>query len=233
MDFSANGLSALWAQADSIGRGVGLLLALMSTLVWGVIAVKLVQLWRLRRPARSAADAFWGAASFDAGLASLGTDNPFRTLAEAAHAGADWQRHQHGALGSHIPPRDWTERSLAQAVAHAQSSLGSGMAGLAAIASTAPFVGLFGTVWGIQHALVAIGTSGQAGLDRVAGPVGEALVMTAAGLAVAVPAALAYNLLVRANRETLARLNRFGYDLLAYFDGGERVGRRPQRAPEA
>ncbi len=233
MDFSSAGLSALWAQADTIGRTVGLLLALMSVLVWSLIALKLVQLWQMRRPARAAAEAFWRANDFDAGLAALGANNPFRSLAEAAHAGSDWQRRQHGALGSHIPPRDWTERSLAQSIAHAQSTLGGGMAWLAAIASTAPFVGLFGTVWGIQHALVAIGTSGQASLDRVAGPVGEALVMTAAGLAVAVPAALAYNLLVRANRETLARLNRFGYDLLAYFDGGERVGRRGPLPQEA
>jgi len=100
----------------------------------------------------------------------------------------------------------------------------SGMSILASVSSTAPFVGLFGTVWGIYHALVAIGLAGQASLDKVAGPVGEALIMTALGLAVAIPAALGYNALVRANKNIVSRLNRFGYDLHAYFLTGTRVG---------
>lgn len=223
MDSLNPGLVSLWAQADLVGRSAALLLALMSLLVWTLIAVKLAQLWRLRRPARAAAAPFWQAGDFPAALATLGGDNPFRALAEAGAAGAAWQRERHGSLGERLPARDWTERALAQAMAAAQSHLSSGMAWLAAIASTAPFVGLFGTVWGIQHALVAIGASGQASIDKVAGPVGEALVMTAAGLAVAVPAALAYNLLVRANREALGRLDRFGHELLAYFEAGSRA----------
>ena len=99
----------------------------------------------------------------------------------------------------------------------------SGLAILASVGSTAPFIGLFGTVWGIYHALIAIGTSGQSTIDKVAGPIGEALIMTALGLAVAIPAVLGYNALVRGNKSILTRLNSFAHDLHAYFVTGARV----------
>jgi biopolymer transport protein ExbB len=119
---------------------------------------------------------------------------------------------------------DWVTRSLRNSVDDSTARMQSGLAILASAGSTAPFVGLFGTVWGIYHALMAIGMAGQATIDKVAGPIGEALIMTALGLAVAIPAVLGYNALVRANKKVIAKLNRFAHDLHAYFVTGARVG---------
>ena len=129
-----------------------------------------------------------------------------------------------GHLHDQLSVSDWMMLSLRQAIDESSAKLQSGMAVLASVGSTAPFVGLFGTVWGIYHALVAIGTSGQASIDKVAGPVGEALIMTALGLAVAIPATFGYNALVRGNKTILAQLNKFGFDLHALFVTGSRSG---------
>ena len=118
---------------------------------------------------------------------------------------------------------DWVTGSLRNSIDEFTARLQSGLAILASVGSTAPFLGLFGTVWGIYHALIAIGTSGQSTIDKVAGPVGEALIMTALGLAVAIPAVLGYNALVRGNKFILVRMNSFAHDLHAYFVTGARI----------
>jgi len=137
----------------------------------------------------------------------------------AAHHNAQPQLHD--SLGA----SEWLTRALRNSIDEATARLQGGLAVLASVGSTAPFIGLFGTVWGIYHALVAISTTGQASIDKVAGPIGEALVMTALGLAVAIPAVLGYNALVRGNKATLTRLNRFAHDLHAHFVTGARVAR--------
>jgi len=168
------------------------------------------------------------ASDFDDGLKQLGGDasNPFRQLAIAgfeaeAHLRAQDQRPH---LKDSLDLNDWVTRCLRSAIDESTAQLQSGLAILASVGSTAPFVGLFGTVWGIYHALLAIGMSGQSTIDKVAGPIGEALIMTALGLAVAIPAVLGYNALVRGNKGVIAKLNRFAYDLHALFVTGSRVG---------
>jgi biopolymer transport protein ExbB len=131
------------------------------------------------------------------------------------------EKHLHDAFNL----SDWITRSLQASMDEAQARMQGGLAILASVGSTAPFVGLFGTVWGIYHALTAIGTSGQASIDRVAGPVGEALIMTALGLAVAIPAVLAYNALVRGNKGLMLQMGRFAQDLHTYLVTGTRINR--------
>ncbi len=222
------GLASVWAQGDFVTRAVALLLLLMSLASWTLIVLKTLDLLRYRKLARQA-QAFWHSKDLEAGLASLGPDgtNPFRALVEH---GIQARSHHHQAdaeLQDALDRNEWITRNLRQVVDDFTARLQSGLAVLASVGSTAPFVGLFGTVWGIYHALVAIGASGQASIDRVAGPVGEALIMTAFGLAVAIPAVLGYNALVRGNKSVLHVLNRFAHDLHAYLMTGARVGSAP------
>ena len=217
------GLLHLWNQGDLVTRGVALLLLAMSIASWLVIVIKALDLRRYASQSRRI-ESFWHAADFADGLNKLGPDpaNPFRALAlegreAAAHHNAQPQLHDQ--LGA----SEWVTRAMRNSIDEATSRLQSGLAVLASVGSTAPFVGLFGTVWGIYHALLAMSTGGQATIDKVAGPIGEALVMTALGLAVAIPAVLGYNALVRGNKSVLARLNRFAHDLHAYFVTGARV----------
>ena len=126
-------------------------------------------------------------------------------------------------LSKQLDTSDWVTRGLQNAIDDATAQLQSGLAILASVGSTAPFVGLFGTVWGIYHALMQIGMAGQATIDKVAGPVGEALIMTALGLAVAIPVVLGYNGLVRGNKYIIGRMNRFAHDLHALLVTGARV----------
>jgi biopolymer transport protein ExbB len=219
------GLAHLWSQGDFVTRAVAVLLLGMSFASWMVIIVKALDLRRHAAQARHI-ESFWHAADFADGLNKLGTDpsNPYRTMAlegreAAAHRNAQPQLHDH------LDPSEWLTRSLRNAIDEATSRLQSGLAVLASVGSTAPFVGLFGTVWGIYHALLSISTAGQATIDKVAGPIGEALVMTALGLAVAIPAVLGYNALVRGNKAVVAKLNRFAHDLHAYFVTGARISR--------
>ncbi len=219
------GLDHLWANADLVQQAVAVLLVIMSALSWYVIAFKSWTLARLQKPAAAARDAFWQTRSVAEGIDTLGDDdNPFRQLAQAGLDSSHHHRHHEGTLGGAMGRSEWLLSGLRASIDDSASKLQSGMSILASVSSTAPFVGLFGTVWGIYHALVAIGLAGQASLDKVAGPVGEALIMTALGLAVAIPAALGYNALVRGNKTLVAKLNRFGYDLHAYFLTGTRVG---------
>jgi len=217
------GLMHLWNQGDLVTRGVALMLLAMSLASWVVIIVKALDLGRYARQSRSI-ESFWHATDFADGLSKLGTDpaNPFRALAlEGREAAAHQNAHPqlHDSLGA----SDWLTRAMRNSIDESTARLQSGLAVLASVGSTAPFVGLFGTVWGIYHALVAIGTAGQATIDKVAGPVGEALIMTALGLAVAIPAVLGYNALVRGNKGVLFKLNRFAHDLHGHFLTGARV----------
>ncbi len=159
------------------------------------------------------------------GLTKLGADpaNPFRHLALEGREATAHHRNTKAHLHDALDVSDWVTRCLRNCIDEFTARLQSGLAILASVGSTAPFIGLFGTVWGIYHALLAIGTSGQSTIDKVAGPIGEALIMTALGLAVAIPAVLGYNALVRGNKSILGGLNSFAHDLHAYFVTGARV----------
>jgi biopolymer transport protein ExbB len=203
------GLSALWNQGDFVAKGTLLILVIMSMGSWYVIFTKFAEQAKINKQAREAQDNFWSAGSVAQGKDALAEGSAFRFIAEKGLEGAS--KHT-GMLGT-IDFNDWVTMSLQRAISNVQSRMQDGLAFLATVGSTAPFVGLFGTVWGIYHALVKIGMSGQASIDKVAGPVGEALIMTAIGLAVAVPAVLGYNWLVRRNKAAMEEINAFGSDL--------------------
>ncbi|WP_076592444.1 MotA/TolQ/ExbB proton channel family protein [Herminiimonas arsenitoxidans] len=223
MEVSPYGLESLWAQGDFVTKGVAVLLVAMSIASWYVIVTKALQLFQYRNSASAAGHEFWDATDLKSGMATLGTGNPFAAIAEAGVTAMEHHEAHKGHLHDELSVSDWITLSLRQAIDETQSRLQTGMAVLASVGSTAPFVGLFGTVWGIYHALVAIGTSGQASIDKVAGPVGEALIMTALGLAVAIPATFGYNALVRGNKSVIAKMNKFGFDLHALFVTGARA----------
>ena len=217
------GLANLWNQGDLITKAVALLLLLMSLATWMVIIIKAFDLRKFALQARQV-EGFWHGADFADGLAKLGADpaNPFRALAlEGREASA--HHHAQPRLHDSLDVSEWLSRSLRNSIDESTARLQSGLAILASVGSTAPFVGLFGTVWGIYHALMSISAAGQATIDKVAGPIGEALIMTAMGLAVAIPAVLGYNALVRGNKAIINKLNRFSHDLHAYFVTGARV----------
>ena len=217
------GLVNLWAQGDLVTRSTALLLLVMSLSSWMVIIVKALDLRKFSSQARQT-ESFWHSADFADGLNKLGSDpaNPFRALAmEGREATA--HHHAQPQLHDSLGVSDWLTRSLRNSIVESTARLQAGLAILASVGSTAPFVGLFGTVWGIYHALLSISVAGQATIDKVAGPIGEALIMTALGLAVAIPAVLGYNALVRGNKSVLMKLNRFAHDLHAYFITGARV----------
>jgi biopolymer transport protein ExbB len=217
------GLLNLWTQGDIVTRFVALLLVGMSLSTWVVLLIKALDLRKFAAQARST-ESFWHAADFADGLGKLGPDpaNPFRALAlEGREATA--HHHAQPQLHDSLDVSDWLTRSLRNSIDESTARLQSGLAVLASVGSTAPFVGLFGTVWGIYHALMSISAAGQATIDKVAGPIGEALIMTALGLAVAIPAVLGYNALVRGNKAIINKLNRYAHDLHAYFLTGARV----------
>ena len=221
------GVAALWSQGDVVIKSVAFLLLLMSIASWYVIATRAWRLVKLRRAAR-AMGGFWHAHSFAEGMAVLDVSqsiNPFRHLALEGQAAVAHHTSNKEDLHGQLTLADWVTESLRGAIDESFERMQSGLSILASVGSTAPFVGLFGTVWGIYHALVGIGVSGQASIDKVAGPVGEALIMTALGLAVAIPAVLSYNALMRANKGMLGKLNRFARQLHAYFLTGAPVVR--------
>ena len=219
------GIASVWAQGDFVTRAVAILLLLMSLASWTIIVLKTLDVLRYKKLATQAQD-FWLSKDLDTGLASLGSDpgNPFRQMVEEGVQASTHHQNTEAQLQDALDRNEWVTRNLRQVVDDFTARLQSGLAVLASVGSTAPFVGLFGTVWGIYHALVAIGTTGQASIDKVAGPVGEALIMTAFGLAVAIPAVLGYNALVRGNKGILHKLGRFAHDLHAYLMTGARVG---------
>jgi biopolymer transport protein ExbB len=221
------GIAALWAQGDFVIKAVAIALLLMSIVSWTVIVMRSWRAARLNRAAVAAAG-FWHTHSFAEGMALLnqhGTDNPFRHLAAEAQAAVDHHASNKEDLHGQISLAEWLTESLRGAIDDSAERIGAGLAILASVGSTAPFVGLFGTVWGIYHALVGIGVSGQASIDKVAGPVGEALIMTAFGLFVAIPAVLGYNALTRNNKGLVNKLNRFARQLHAYFLTGSPVAK--------
>jgi biopolymer transport protein ExbB len=203
------GLSALWAQGDVVAKGTLLILVLMSMGSWYVIITKYVEQSKAAKFATEAKDNFWAASSLRQGTDGLAEDSPFRFIAEKGLESAN----KHTGLLGAVDFNTWTTQSIQRAIGNVQSRMQDGLAVLATVGSTSPFVGLFGTVWGIYNALVKIGMSGQASIDKVAGPVGESLIMTAIGLAVAVPAVLGYNWLVRRNKVIMEDVNAFGSDL--------------------
>jgi biopolymer transport protein ExbB len=205
------GLEALWRGSDWVAKGTLVILAIMSIGSWYIIVTKVYEQYKLGREARVAEKSFWSAPSVKQGADGLKEGSPFRFIAES---GLEAQSKHTGLLGN-INLSDWVSASIQRAIDNVASRLQDGLAFLATVGSTAPFVGLFGTVWGIYHALTAIGIAGQASIDRVAGPVGEALIMTAIGLAVAVPAVLGYNWLIRRNKRAMEEVRAFGADLHA------------------
>ena len=218
------GLANVWSQGDIVTKSVAVLLLAMSLASWMVIIIKSLDLIKYKKIARAAED-FWHSEDFAAGLTKLGGDptNPFRQLALEGREATLHHRNTKAHLHDALDVSDWVTRTLRNAIDEFTAKLQSGLAVLASVGSTAPFVGLFGTVWGIYHALLSIGAAGQATIDKVAGPIGESLIMTALGLAVAIPAVLGYNALVRGNKGVLQKLNRFAHDLHAYFVTGARV----------
>ena len=208
-DENPYGLGALWAQGDIVAKGTLLILVLMSMGSWYVIITKFFEQSKAAKFATAAQETFWTAASLRQGADSLSEDSPFRFIAEKGLESAN----KHTGLLGAVDFNTWTTQSIQRAIGNVQSRMQDGLAVLATVGSTSPFVGLFGTVWGIYNALVKIGMSGQASIDKVAGPVGESLIMTAIGLAVAVPAVLGYNWLVRRNKAVMEDVNAFGSDL--------------------
>jgi len=222
---SPYGLRVTWTQGDLVARATLVILAFMSIGSWYLIVAKALEQRRLMQMAQQARTAFSGNASLRSAADSLVKGGHFRVIADSA---MDSVR-QHDALSGQVLMADWLSQDIVRSVGNLAVRLQSGMSALATVGSTAPFVGLFGTVWGIYNALITIGMTGQASIDKVAGPVGEALIMTALGLAVAVPAVLGYNWLVRRNRVALHTVKSFGSDLhtllLVNVEKGQRAGK--------
>jgi biopolymer transport protein ExbB len=205
------GLEALWKGGDLVARITLGILVIMSMGSWYIIITKLYEQAKMGSQARAADKTFWTAPTVEKGATALKEGSPFRFIAES---GLEATTKHEGLLGN-VDMNTWVSMSIQRAIDNIQSRTQDGLAFLATVGSTAPFVGLFGTVWGIYHALTAIGVAGQASIDKVAGPVGEALIMTAIGLAVAVPAVLGYNWLIRRNKAAMERVRGFGADLHA------------------
>jgi biopolymer transport protein ExbB len=215
------GLAALWKTGDVISHAVLVILAIMSLGSWYIIVTKFIEQARVFSAAKVAAREFWQTKSVREGVQRLKENSPFRFIAES---GISASEHHEGSLTDSIDLHTWVTMSVQRAVDAINSRLQGGLAFLATVGSTSPFVGLFGTVWGIYHALTAIGIAGQASIDKVAGPVGEALIMTALGLATAVPAVLGYNFLIRRNKGALEKVRNFSSDLHSVLLSGSRVG---------
>jgi biopolymer transport protein ExbB len=229
------GLAHFLAQTDAVAKALLAILLAMSVATWYLIVVKSIQALAAKRRTERFLAMFWDAPSLQAverQLEEKHPDEPFSHL--AYHAIVSSRHHaRHGAnkLNEAGSASDFLSRAMRRVIDEETARLESGLTVLASVGSTAPFVGLFGTVWGVYHALVNIGMSGQGTLDKVAGPVGEALIMTALGLAVAIPAVLAYNALVRRNRIVLAKLDAFAHDLFAFLATGAHYGDSEAAAP--
>jgi biopolymer transport protein ExbB len=213
------GLKALWNQGDWVAKGTLVIMVIMSMGSWYIIFTKVFEQRAMLKSAKEGADAFWKASSVKAGVGSLKEGSAFRYIAET---GIQASEHHEGTMVESIDKHTWISMSIDRAVGSINNRMQDGLAFLATVGSTAPFVGLFGTVWGIYNALVKIGISGQASIDKVAGPVGEALIMTAIGLAVAVPAVMGYNWLIRRNKAVMDSTRAFSGDLLNVLLAGKR-----------
>ena len=213
------GLEAMWREGDIITRTTLIIMIIMSMGSWYIIFTKLFEQSKLMKSAKQAGDSFWAAGSIKKGAEGLDEASAFRFIAESGLKASD---HHEGTLVETIDKHTWIGMSIQRAVDNINSRLQDGLAFLATVGSTAPFVGLFGTVWGILHALTSIGISGQASIDKVAGPVGESLIMTAIGLAVAVPAVMGYNWLIRRNKSAMERVRAFSGDVHNVLLAGKR-----------
>lgn len=226
-------IQTLLTQGDWVIQLIALLLLIMSMGSWYIMITRGIQLIRIKKNARQV-EQFWHTHSFEEGLKHLKQNsNPlFLHLALEAQAAV----HQHNThladLQAQIQLSDWLNETLQGAIDDTAEKLQSGLSMLASVGSTTPFIGLFGTVWGIYHALVKISMSGQASIDKIAGPVGEALIMTAFGLAVAIPAVLGYNALTRGNKNLRSKLNRFARQLHGYFLTGSPSRQQPSPHPQ-
>jgi biopolymer transport protein ExbB len=231
------GFANLLGQADAVAIAVLLLLLLMAVFSWYYIITKALRAVAIRGLSDKVVNGFWDANTVPEGVTFLEQQRksePFSKIGlDCLNAAQHHQRHTGGKLGESMSSSEFVERALRRAIARETGKLETGLTFLATVGSTAPFVGLFGTVWGIYHALIRIGVSGEASLDAVAAPVGEALIMTALGLAVAVPAVLGYNFLVRSNRVVIGSFDSFAHDLHQYLTTGARVeaGAAPRAIP--
>jgi len=221
------GIAGFLAQTDGFGRTIAFVLLAMSVATWYLIVAKAIQVLAARRRSQRFLDVFRDTTALGQVAAHLEEHHPTEPFSHLAYHGILAARHHrlHGAdkPGEAAAGAEFVTRSMRRVIDEETARIESGLTVLASIGSTAPFIGLFGTVWGVYHALIAIGASGQGTLDKVAGPVGEALIMTAFGLAVAIPAVLAYNAFVRSNRLTLAKLDSFAHDLFALLTTGSPV----------
>jgi len=215
--YNPYGLQAMWEHGDFVNKGTLIILSLMSMGSWYIIITKLIDQQKVMNQAKDMKAKFWKAPSIVAGSATLKEGSPFRFIAET---GTKATQHHDGALLEQIDLSTWVTMQIQRAVDRVQSRLQDGLSFLATVGSTSPFIGLFGTVWGIYNALTAIGMSGNASIDKVAGPVGEALIMTAFGLFVAVPAVLGYNWLVRRNKTALEDIRSFSADVHSVLISG-------------
>ena len=213
------GLKALWTQGDAVAHTTLVIMTIMSMASWYVIFTKLIEQRSMLKSARNSAETFWKATSVKAGVGTLEEGSAFRFIAEQGIKASD---HHEGTMVENIDKHTWIGMAVDRSVGSINNRLQDGMAILATVGSTAPFVGLFGTVWGIYNALVKIGISGQASIDKVAGPVGESLIMTAIGLAVAVPAVMGYNWLLRRNKAVMDQTKAFAGDLHNVLIAGKR-----------
>jgi biopolymer transport protein ExbB len=205
-----------------------LTLVIMSALSWYWTVINFLKNVRLKSQADRVTSSFWETPNAQDAIRLMEEQpryEPFSKIAlDAAQAAAHHQRSEGSVLVESLNRSEFVDRALRQAVTRESSKLQTGMTVLATVGATAPFVGLLGTVWGIYGALIRIGATGSASIDAVAGPVGEALIMTALGLFVAIPAVLAYNFFNRANSDTNAKLDTFAHDLHDFFATGSRVG---------
>jgi biopolymer transport protein ExbB len=221
------GLAHFWSQADAVSHAVAIALLLMSVASWYIIVGKALAQLRARSSIVSAMTSFWSAGSRAEAIETIRLQDRTGVFAlvatDAVLAARAWEEKSSGGIGAGVDASEFIGRTLQQSTVLAQARIERGLTFLASVGSTAPFVGLFGTVWGIYHALVRLSGASQAVLDQVAGPVGEALIMTAAGLFVAIPAVLAYNAFTRSNRLILAQLEGFAHSLHAYLVAGVRL----------
>ncbi len=241
-DASSLGFGHFIEQADFVAKALLIVLAVMSVISWYLIVSKGISLVIRQKRSRKFLDFFWSATSLEAVQQELsihGVSEPFGHLtAHSLHAQAHHARFGAAKLEEAGSEQEFLTRTIKKVLDEETTTLENGLTMLATIGATAPFVGLFGTVWGVYHALVAIGMTGSGMLDKVAGPVGEALIMTGIGLAVALPAVMGYNWLTRANRVLTAKLDAFAFELLTFLSMGRALqagarGSRPGSVPLA
>jgi biopolymer transport protein ExbB len=230
------GFSHFFEHTDSLGKVLFVVLAIMSMASWYFIAAKAVSYFRQRRASERFVDMFWNATTIDEvknEIATHGAHEPFSHLTSHAIYAAEHHDRSGGKIGDAGTLSDSLTRSMRKVLDEETSHLENGLTLLATVGATAPFVGLLGTVWGVYGALISIGMSGAGTLDKVAGPVGEALIMTGLGLAVALPAVVGYNSFTRANRVTMSRLDAFAHDLFSYLTTGVTTGAQAAQTPSA